>query len=151
MRLSSLLMFVVSKVPHINGIMGFSDHCFAFHISDRKQYTLLNGFNSNLINIYGVRKSLVSGGHLFLTYIIQAIKYSKVHHFADDSSLKFRSSIKLINNQANDNFKVNSLAQIPNGFYGKENLGTVRLKFPRFIQFHSSGSQKKEKEKRRFS
>ena len=30
--------------------------------------------------------------------------------FADDLSLNFSSSIKLINKQANDNFKVNSLA-----------------------------------------
>ena len=38
------------------------------------------------------------------------MKYSKVKHFADDSSLNVSSSIKLINKQANDNFKVNSLA-----------------------------------------
>ena len=50
-----------------------------------------------------VRKGLVLGCHLFLTYVsglIGAIKYSQVHHFANDSSL--------INKQANDNFKVNS-------------------------------------------
>ena len=62
-------MFASIKDPHINGIMRFSDHCFAFYISDRKQYTSINGFNSNLTNIYGVRKGLVSGCHLFLTYI----------------------------------------------------------------------------------
>ena len=69
MRLSWLLMFAGVKAHHINEIMGFSDHCFAFYISDRKQYTSINGFNSNLTNIYGVRKGLVSGCHLFLTYI----------------------------------------------------------------------------------
>ena len=69
MRLSSLLMFAGIKAPHINGIMGFSDHCFAFYISDRKQYTSINVFNSNFTNIFGVRKGLVSGYHLFLTYI----------------------------------------------------------------------------------
>ena len=69
MRLSSLLMFAGIKAPHINGIMGFSDHCFAFYISDRKQYTSINVFNSNFTNILGVRKGLVSGYHLFLTYI----------------------------------------------------------------------------------
>ena len=69
MRLSSLLMFAGIKAPYINEIMGFSDNCFAFYISDRKQYTSINGFNSNLTNIYGVRKGLVSGCHLFLTYI----------------------------------------------------------------------------------
>ena len=64
-----MLMFAAIKASHINEIMGFSDHCFAFYISDRKQYTSINGFNSNLTNIYGVRKGLVSGCHLFLTYI----------------------------------------------------------------------------------
>ena len=69
MRLSSLLMFAGIKAPHINGIMGFSDHCFAFfYISDWKQYASINGFNSNFTNIYDVRKGFVSGCHLFLTY-----------------------------------------------------------------------------------
>ena len=49
-------------------IMGFSDHCFAFYISNRKQYTSINGFNSNFTNICGVRKGLLSGCHLFLTF-----------------------------------------------------------------------------------
>ena len=81
------------------------------YISDWKQYTSINGFNSDLINVYGKPKGLISGRHLFLTYIsglLQAIKYSKIHHFADDASLKFSSSIKLTNKQVNDNFKVNS-------------------------------------------
>ena len=69
MRLSSLLMFAGIKAPYINGIMGFSDHCFTFYISNRKQYTSRNGFNSNFTNIYGVRNGLVSGCHLFLIYI----------------------------------------------------------------------------------
>ena len=69
MRLSSLSMFAGIKASHVNGIMGFFYHCFAFYISDRKQYTLINGFNFNLIKIYGVRKGLISVHHLFLTYI----------------------------------------------------------------------------------
>ena len=39
MQLSSLLMFAGIKDPHITGIMGFSDHYFAFYISDREQHT----------------------------------------------------------------------------------------------------------------
>ena len=88
--------------------MGLDNHCFTFYISDWKQYTSINGFNSDLINIYGEPKGLVSGRHLFPTYIsglLPTIKYSKVHNFADDASLKFSSSIKLTNNQVNDNFK----------------------------------------------
>ena len=88
--------------------------------SDRKQYTSISGFNSDLTNIHGVLKGLVSDRHLFLTYIsglLQGIKYSKVHHFADDAILNFSSSINLINKQVSDNFKV---------INGSENLVTVR-------------------------
>ena len=110
--------------------MGLDNHCFSFYISNWKQYTSINGFNSNLINTYGKPKCLVLGRHLFLTYIsglLQAIKYSKVHHFADDANLKFSSSIKLTNKQVNDNFKVNSSAYTAAGRNGNEILVTVRL------------------------
>ena len=92
------------------------------------QYTSINGLNSDLTNIYGVPKVFL-GRLFFLTYIsglVRAIKYSKVHHFADDTSMDFRSSIKLVNKQVNDNFKVNSLTYIANGCNGNENLVTVR-------------------------
>ena len=56
--------------------------------------------------------------------------FIKVHHFLDDASLNFSSSINLINKQANDNFKVNTLAYIANGLNGNENLVTTRtIKF----------------------
>ena len=98
--------------------MGLANHCFAFYISDWKQYTSINGFNSDLTNIYGEPQGLVSGCHLFFTYIsglLRAIKYSKVHHFAYDASLNFSSSVKLIIKEVNGNFKVNSLPYTTNG------------------------------------
>ena len=98
--------------------MGLDNHCFAFYISGWKQYTSINGFNSDFINICGEPKCLVAGRHLFLTYIsdlLQAIKYSKVHQFADDASLKFSSSITLTDKQVNDNFKVNSSTYTADG------------------------------------
>ena len=61
-----------------------------------------------------------------MTGLLRAIKYSKVQHFADDASLNFSSSIKLINKQVNDNFKVNSLAHTANGCNRNENLMTVQ-------------------------
>ena len=47
--------------------MRFSDRCYT---GDKKQYTSINGFNFNFTNICGVRKGMVSGCYLFLTYII---------------------------------------------------------------------------------
>ena len=35
------------------------NHWFAFYISDRKQYTSMNGINSDFANIYGVPKGSV--------------------------------------------------------------------------------------------
>ena len=99
---------IVINVRGYYGIRGLANHWFAFYISDRKQYTSINGFNSDLTNIYGVPKGSVQGSHLFFTYIsglLRAIKYSKVHHFADDASLNFSSSIKLIKKQVNNNIK----------------------------------------------
>ena len=67
---------------------------------------ILIGFNS-------FKLVLIPVPHLFLTFIsdlLWAIKYSKVHHFADDANLNFSSSIKLINKQVNYDLKVNSLA-----------------------------------------
>ena len=49
--------------------MRLDNHYFAFYISDWKQYTSINGFSSDLINIYGEPEDLASGRHLFLTYI----------------------------------------------------------------------------------
>ena len=45
--------------------MRFSDRCYT---GDKKQYISINGFNSNFTNICGVRKGLLSGCHLFLTF-----------------------------------------------------------------------------------
>ena len=72
----------------------------------------------SILLTYGVPKGLVSGRHLFLTYIgdlLWAIKYSKAYYFADDARQNFSSSIKLTNKQVIDNFKVNSLAHMVSG------------------------------------
>ena len=53
--------------------------------------------------------------NVWFSGLLQAIKHSKVHHFADDASLKLSSSIKLTNKQVNDNFKVNSSAYTAKG------------------------------------
>ena len=58
---------------------------------DRNQYVSINGFDSGLSTINcGVSQGSVLGTLLFLLYINdlnQAIKFCKVHHFADDTNI----------------------------------------------------------------
>ena len=64
---------------------------FESYLSERKQFVSVNGFDSDMSTItYGVPLESVLGPLLFLIYINSlnlAIKYCKVHHFADDTIL----------------------------------------------------------------
>ena len=50
-----------------------------------------------------------------VTYSLHILVVYYILYFADDASLKFSSSIKLINKQVNDNFKVTSSAYTADG------------------------------------
>ena len=100
---------LVKKLDHY-GIRGVSNSWFKSYLNNRKQYVSINGFNSELNDIKcGVRHSSVLGPLLFLLYINDlhaSIRFSKVHHFADDTNLlHFSSSIKLLNKQINCDLK----------------------------------------------
>ena len=81
---------LLKKLDHY-GIRGLANNWFNSYLTNRKQFVSINGFNSNkqLMN-YGVPQGSVLGPLLFLVYINdlhKAIKYSTVHHFADDTNL----------------------------------------------------------------
>ena len=83
-------------------IRGDSNDWFKSYLSNRNQYVFLNGFASGLNTInYGVPQGSVLGPLLFLLYVNdlnQAVKYYKVHHFADDTNiLCLSNSIKKLN------------------------------------------------------
>ena len=73
------------------GVRGISNKWFASYLSNRKQFVSINGYKSNLAYVKcGVPQGFILGPLLFLIYIddLQAtIKYSEVHHFADDTKL----------------------------------------------------------------
>ena len=73
------------------GICGVSNDWFKSYLSNRNQYVSINGYESSLAVINcSVPQGSVLGLLLFLFYINelnQAIKFSNVHHFADDTNL----------------------------------------------------------------
>ena len=100
---------LLAKLSHY-GIRGVSNDWFKSYLSNRSQYVSINGHDSGLAAINcGVPQGSVLGPLLFLLYINnlnQAIKFCKVHHFADDINLLYLSnSIKKLNKLVNAYFK----------------------------------------------
>ena len=80
------------------------------YLSDRKQFIFINGYNSDLSPVIcGVPQSSVLRPLLFLVYINdlhKAIRYCKVHPFADDTNLFHTNrSVKNLNKLINHDMK----------------------------------------------
>ena len=91
-------------------IRGVSNDWFKSYLPNRNQYVSINGFHSSLITINcGVPQGPVLGPLLFLLYINdlnEAIKFCKVHPFADETNLLCLSnSIKKQNKLVNADLK----------------------------------------------
>ena len=92
------------------GIRGISNNWFKSYLPNCKQFISINGYDSGLAEINcGVPQGSVLGPLLFLLYINdlnQAIKFCKVHHFADDTNLLYLGkSIKKLNKLVNIDLK----------------------------------------------
>ena len=101
---------ILSSKLDYYGIRGISNNWFKSYLSNRKQYVSINGYDSQLIEMNcGVPQGSVLGPLLFLLYINdlnQAIKFCKVHHFADDTNLLYLGkSIKKLNKLVNIDLK----------------------------------------------
>ena len=99
----------MGKLKHY-GIRGVAYSWFESYLKGRKQYVSINGFNSKDFPVSnGVPQGSVVGPLLFLLYINNlhtAIKFCKVHHFADDTNLLHISkSIKKLNKFVNFDLK----------------------------------------------
>ena len=101
---------LINKLEHY-GIRGIASDWFSSYLKNRSQFVSILGFESSTKPIcHGVPQGSVLGPLLFLIYINdlhQAIKHSKVYHFADDTNLlNISKSHKEIQKQVNFDLKV---------------------------------------------
>ena len=92
------------------GIKGLANNCFRSYLTGRTQYTSVNGFDSEYRDMkYEVPQRSVLGPLLFRIYINDihnAVKFSTVHQFADDTNLLISNeSIKTVQAQINLDLK----------------------------------------------
>ena len=100
---------LLAKLTHY-GIRGASYDWFKSYLSNRDQYVSINGYESGLAGLNcDVAQGSVLEPLLFLLYINdlnQAIKFCKVHHFADETNLLcLNNSIKKLNKLVNADLK----------------------------------------------
>ena len=100
---------LLKKLEHY-GIRGLANNWFKSYLTNRQQFVSINGFNSKKqIMKFGVPQGSVLGPLLFLIYINdlhKAIKFSTVHHFADDTNLLVTGkNLAVIQKQVNHDLK----------------------------------------------
>ena len=89
-------------------LQGISNNWFKSYLSSRKQFVSINGYDSGLAEIKcGVPQGSVLRSPIFVIHkLSQAIKFCKVHHFADDTNLLYvGKSIKELNKLVNYDLK----------------------------------------------
>ena len=91
---------LLEKLQHY-GIRGTALSWLKSYLENREQFVSVGGKNSSKTSItYGVPQGSILGPLLFVIYINDlhyAIKYSKVHRFADDTNLFMKEDKKLLN------------------------------------------------------
>ena len=101
---------LLQKLSHY-GIRGLSNKWFESYLTGRKQFVSIDNIDSQLKDVtYVVPQDSVLGPLLFLIYVNdlhEAIKYSKVHHFADDTYLLYTNkSLKSISKKMKIDIKL---------------------------------------------
>ena len=105
-----MIPFIPLNIFFYQNLNGLANEWLKYYLSNRKQYVSINGYDSNLADVkFGVPQRSVLGPLLFLIYINdlnQALKFCKVHHFADDTNLiHFSKSVNRLNKHVNLDLK----------------------------------------------
>ena len=100
---------LISKLEHY-GVTGLPWNLFKSYLENWEQFVSVNNLNSNILPIeYGVPLGSVLGPILFLMYINglnNAVEFSDVHHFADDTNVLYsRKYVKDTNRKNNFGLK----------------------------------------------
>ena len=86
--------FLISKLKYY-GVRGITINWFQSFLTNRKQFTSVNDYNSTYQQIiHGVPEGSVLGSLLFIFFtndLHLSVYDRKVHHFADDTNLLFRN------------------------------------------------------------
>ena len=84
----------ISKLEYY-GVRGIANNWFQFFLTNRKQFTSVNDYNSTYQQIiHGVPEGSVLGSLLFIFFtndLHLSVYDRKVHHFANDTNLLFRN------------------------------------------------------------
>ena len=101
---------LLGKLEHY-GLRGISNDWFRSYLSSRKQCIKLDGIKSDYRDITcGVPQGSILGPLLFLIYIndmYKSVKFSKIHHFADDTNLLcIENNEKILRKRMNEDLKL---------------------------------------------
>ena len=87
---------LLDKLAHY-GVRGIENNWFKTYLTNRKQHVTVSGqISDNALIEFGVPQGSVLGPLIYINDLNQAIKFSRVHHFADDTNLLFVDNLLLL-------------------------------------------------------
>ena len=102
-----IIYLLLDTLAHY-GVRGIENNWFKTYLTNRKQHVTVSGqISDNALIEFGVPQGSVLGPLIYINDLNQAIKFSRVHHFADDTNLLLvDNSLKKINKRIYHDLKL---------------------------------------------